>query len=210
MNTLADIRLLVIDDDPEILEVLKEWLTLFGAEVDAVSSSLEAVRLAKSNHYDVVVTDLKMPMLNGLQLMTILRTECDPAPQVIFLTGEGSMEDAITALREGQAFDFLLKPIRDYQSLNRSIEKALAQRERLLAVAKAKPKEMPSHVEPLSARENELVVLLAEGLDNREIADRLCLSEKTVKNHLTRIYEKLKVGNRTQAVVSAKSYGLIQ
>ncbi|MNS58906.1 Transcriptional regulatory protein DegU [compost metagenome] len=68
---------------------------------------------------------------------------------------------------------------------------------------------MPAHVEPLSAREQEIVCLLAEGLDNRQIADRLILSEKTVKNHLSRIYEKLKVANRTQAVVECKMYGFI-
>lgn len=210
MSTLSDAKILLIDDDADILEVLREWLRLFNAEVDVASNGLEALHLAKQRVYDVVITDLKMPMLNGLQLLSILKNELDYCPEVIFLTGEGTMEDAITALREGRAFDFLLKPIRDYQQLNQSIERALAQRARQQAVQIVKPVDVPEHVEPLTARELEIVGLLGEGLDNREIADRLFLSEKTVKNHLTRIYEKLKVGNRTQAVVNCKSYGFIK
>jgi DNA-binding NarL/FixJ family response regulator len=208
MNELKDARILVVDDDAELLEVLKEWLTLFGARVDTASEGLQALYLAKKGTYDLVLTDLHMPNLNGLQLLTIVKG-LDPNLEVVFLTGQGTMEDAISALREGRAFDFLQKPVRDFKVLNDVLEKALARRAEAMSATRVVPCAPPEHVEELSAREQEIVALLAEGLDNRLIAERLVLSEKTVKNHLSRIYEKLKVSNRTQAVVNCKLYGII-
>jgi DNA-binding NarL/FixJ family response regulator len=206
---LTDARILIVDDDPDLVEILKEWLTLFGSRVDTAAEGLQALLKAKQNAYDLIITDLQLPNLNGLQLLSLFK-EHDPRVEVIFLTGQGTMEDAISALREGRAFDFLQKPLRDFQQLNQVLERALARRAAALeesrAAATVPP---PDHVEALSRRELELMQLLAEGLDNRQIADRLVLSEKTVKNHLSRIYEKLKVANRTQAVMNCKLYGFI-
>ena len=206
MSAIGEARLLVIDDDPELLEVLQAWLGIFGCHVDTALNGLAALSLARRNHYDVVITDLQMPSLNGLQLLPILKSEVDPAPEVIFLTGQGTMDDAIAALREGQAFDFLRKPLRDFNQLKLVIERALERRARPRGRA---PQPAPCHVQPLSERERDIIRLLSQGLDNRLIADRLCLSEKTVKNHLTRIYSKLGVGSRTQAVLDCQRYGLI-
>lgn len=209
MKLFAGIRILVVDDDVALLVILKEWLMLFGAHVDTASEGLEALYAAKRNSYDLIITDLQLPNLNGLQLLTFFK-EIDPRVEVVFLTGQATLDDAISALREGRAFDFLRKPIHDFQVLNDVLEKALLRR----ALASEAPPKVatvppPPHVEALSAREQEIVALLAEGLDNRQIAERLVLSEKTVKNHLSRVYEKLKVANRTQAVLNCKMYGFI-
>jgi DNA-binding NarL/FixJ family response regulator len=208
MKLFADTRILLVDDDAGLLEILTEWLLLFGARVDTATEGLQALLLAKQQAYDLVVLDLHLPNLNGLQLLTFFK-EIDPTVEVVVLTGQATIDDAISALREGRAFDFLRKPIHDFQALNDTLEKALARRNAARAAGRPTATEVPAHIEPLSAREQEIVGLLAEGLDNRQIADRLILSEKTVKNHLSRIYEKLKVANRTQAVVECKMYGFI-
>lgn len=200
-------RVMLVDDDADTLDVLSEWLTLSGYEVKTASDGLTAISLAKQEGFDLVVTDLHMPGLNGLQLLAMLKA-MDPTLMVIFLTGQGTMEAAIAALREGRAFDFLQKPLNDLQHLNQVLERALARRaESQPAAAPRSP--VPPSVEPLSPRETEIMRLVAEGLENREIAATLYLSEKTIQNHLTRIYEKLKVNNRAQAVNVCLSVGLL-
>jgi DNA-binding NarL/FixJ family response regulator len=146
-------------------------------------------------------------------LLALLKA-IDPTVEVIILTGQGTMEDAIEALREGRAFDFILKPVKNLRSLNEVIDRAIAKRRfaREVVIPPARPgsgKLLPVHIEALSAREREILAGLRSGLDNRLIADRLGVSEKTVKNSLTKVYEKLKVSNRTQAVLLAHQYDLI-
>lgn len=194
----TDTRVLVVDDDADVLDVLSEWLGMSGYQVQTAADGMKAIALAKQQRFDLVVSDLNMPGMNGHQLLAMLKA-LDPQVMVIILTGDGTMQDAIAALREGRAFDFLEKPLKDLQHLNQVIERALSRR-----TARAVPMPAtfppPPGVEALSPRETEIMKLVAQGLENREIASRLYLSEKTIQNHLTRIYEKLKVSNRTQAV----------
>jgi DNA-binding NarL/FixJ family response regulator len=212
-NTLlAGARLLVIDDDGDLLGVLGDWFSLFCAEVHTAADGATALAIAKRQPLDVVLTDLRMPGFDGLQLLALLKA-VQPDLVFVFLTGQGTMEDAIVALREGRAFDFLQKPVRDFNELNLVLERALASRPQPAAPAApaARTAMPPAHgeVDPLTSREIEVVALLAQGLDNRQIGDRLVLSEKTVKNHLTRIYEKLRVSNRVQAVMVCQGLGVI-
>lgn len=201
-------RILLIDDQEELLETLNEWLLFSGYRTEIAPDGHQALELIRHARFDVAVTDLQMPGLTGLELLGLLK-EHDPTLEVIFLTGQGTMSDAIEALREGRAFDFLQKPLRDLKYLNEAIDKAFAHKQAKAAPRQTGPLSLPAHIEPLSAREVEIIGLLSQGIDNREIADRLILSEKTVKNHLTRIYEKLKVSNRTQAVILCQQYGII-
>jgi DNA-binding NarL/FixJ family response regulator len=203
--------ILFVDDDPDILEIYAAWLRNSGYRVLTASNGAEAITVAKSTPIDLVVADLRMPGLSGLHLLTILR-EIAPATEIIILSGQGTMDDAIEALREGRAFDFLRKPLEDLGRLNLTIEKALNRREQqqqhsTAAQAEARPKAMPS--DTLSKREIEVITLVSQGLENREIAQRLFISDKTVKNHLARIYEKLEVANRTKAVSVCQSMGWI-
>lgn len=208
---LAAARLLIIDDDEDLRTVLGEWFKLHCAEVHTAGGGMPALDIARRHPLDVVLTDLRMPGFDGLQLLSMLE-EQHPGVAVVFLTGEGTMEDAIVALREGRAFDFLRKPVRDFKVLNDVLGRAVVHaRSRAPEPPPALAAGLPGadEVDPLSTREVEVVALLAQGLDNRQIGDRLCLSEKTVKNHLTRIYEKLRVANRVQAVLVAQGLHLI-
>ena len=195
-------RLLIVDDEPELLELLGDWFAGKPYELVTATDGTRAMTLAQEQPFDVIVTDLKMPGLSGLDLLSALK-ESDPEVQVVILTGQGTMSDAIEALREGKAFDFLQKPLANLRELDMVIERALARRRGPVTLS------VPKHIEALSPREIELMQCLALGLDNRAIANALNLSEKTVKNQLTRIYEKLAVKNRTQAVLVCQQLGLL-
>jgi DNA-binding NarL/FixJ family response regulator len=209
LDLIAALRILVVDDEPELLEILGEWFACCGTQIQTASDGFQAVALARQAPFDVIITDLKMPGMDGLQLLSIVK-ELDPTVEVIFLTGTGTMDDAISALREGRAFDFLQKPLKNLTQLNEVVARAALRRAQRAADAPRKgPLPAPSHLEELSPRELDILALLAQGMDNRAIADKLCNSEKTVKNHLTRIYEKLKVKNRTQALLVCQQYGLL-
>ena len=200
-------QILLVDDDADLLDVLREWLSMSGYQVETAQDGMQAIALAKRQTFDLVVSDLNMPGMNGHQLLAMLKT-LDPRIMVIILTGQGTMQDAIATLREGRAFDFLEKPLKDLEHLNQVIERALARRDPPLdpPSPKAPP---PGNIDPLSPRETEIMRLVAQGMENRQIASQLYLSEKTVQNHLTRIYEKLGVNNRTQAVNVCHTLGLL-
>lgn len=193
-------RILVVDDAEDIRLVLQEWLVFSGYAVQTAPGVTEALELARNHTFDVVITDLIMPGLSGHHMLSMIK-ELDQTIEVIILTGQGTIDDAIEALREGRAFDFLRKPVRAPHQLNATIERAMARRRTGLAqVTKAGPEV------PLSPRECEILQLIAQGRENREIAEHLFLSEKTIKNNLSLLYEKLGVANRTQAAMHFQRY----
>lgn len=206
-------RILIVDDEPELLVVLKSWFTGRGFDVDVARDPVEAVGLLRAHTYDVMVTDLRMPGISGLQLQTLAK-ELQPELSVIFLSGQADLSDAIAALREHRAFDFLTKPLTNVHRLQQVVDKALFNR-RSGGGPAAKPAVAPlggsqgPQVEPLTSRELEIVGWLAQGLANKEISKKLALSPKTVKNYLSRLYEKLGATNRTQAVMYCQKHGLI-
>lgn len=203
-------RVLLIDDQASLLDILERWLSSSGYEVQVAPDGLTGLSLTRDRRFEVVITDLKMPGFTGLQLLRIFKG-LDPLTQIIFLSGQGTMQDAIEALREGQAFDFLQKPLGDLYQLNLAIEKALMRR-RSLAESEQSPAILPAlppWLEALTNRDIELMRLLSAGHDNREMAERLSLSEKTVRNNLTRLYEKIGVANRTQALFRFNQFRLI-
>lgn len=200
-------RVLLVDDEPDMLEMLHAWLGGMGFDVALALDGHQALSILQQDAFDLVVTDMRMPGLSGLQLLSLIKG-LDPAIEVIFLTGQGTIEDAIAALREGCAFDFLQKPLADLNDLNAAIERALSRRQTALK-RHTGPPILPRHIEDLSPRETDILSLLAHGTDNKQIAEALNLSEKTIKNHLTRIFEKLKVRNRTQAVLVCQQFSLV-
>jgi YesN/AraC family two-component response regulator len=118
---------LVVDDDPSLLRTLEEWLGMEGYDVRVANDGLEAIELARWEAFDVVVTDLRMPRLDGLGLLSQLETLA-PDVRVIFMSGNASKAEVIEALREGRSFDFLEKPLPGFDHLSRAIQRALARR----------------------------------------------------------------------------------
>jgi YesN/AraC family two-component response regulator len=135
---------LVVDDDPSLRETLRDWLLMEGYAVQVAVDGLEAAELVRWEAFDVVVTDLKMPNLDGLGLLSRLEA-LTPDVRVIFLSGEATMADAIEALHEGRSFDFLEKPLPNLDRLSRAIARAIALRPLTPEPAAPPPDGPPDH-----------------------------------------------------------------
>ena len=119
--------ILVVDDDRTFGDAIGAWLSGSGYAVDVAGTGAEALACAARRPPDVVVTDLRMPHMDGLELLSAIKAY-DPSIEVIFLSGQATLEIAVEALREGRGFDLLQKPLVNLNSLNRVIERALSRR----------------------------------------------------------------------------------
>jgi DNA-binding NarL/FixJ family response regulator len=213
------IRVLLADDQALFREGLRTLLSTHpGVEVVAeASNGEEVIALTERSAPDVVLMDLRMPVLDGIQATARMRDRWPDIP-VLVLTTFDDDASLFGALRAGAA-GYLLKDVSSETLL--SAITAAARGEAFLQstvtgrVVAAFARLMESGgpkaealVLPLSARERQIVSLLGTGASNKEIADRLCLAEGTVKNHVTNILTKLDVRDRTQAALRARQLGL--
>jgi DNA-binding NarL/FixJ family response regulator len=202
------IRVLIVDDHPVVREGVRAML---AAEADIevagqAASGEEAVTFAREQPCDVVLMDLRMPGTDGVAA-TARILAADPSARVVVLTTYETDADILRAVEAGAA-GYLLKdaPPGDVASAIR----AAARGETVLAPSVAA--RLVTHVrrpprELLSAREVEVLRLVARGLTNAEIGRRLYISEATVKTHLLRLFGKLGVSDRTAAVTTAIERG---
>lgn len=178
--------LLIVEDDPDFRATLSEWLDCSGYTVFQASNGLEALTLAQQRRFDVVVTDLKMPAMDGLQLLDALLA-IDADLPVIFLSGQATVRDAVAALRDGKGFDFLEKPLADLSAINEVIERALRRPSR-----KAASLGTGTPIDPeadASLKERVLAFIeehYAESLSLQMVADRLGYSPAYLTNLLRR------------------------
>jgi DNA-binding NtrC family response regulator len=107
---MDDFEILFVDDDQTILNLVEEYLAAFDYRVSVVDSGLKALELIKDQDFDVVFTDFKMPDINGLELLAMIK-EYRPATEVIIVTGHGTMESAIQAMKFG-SYDYIQKPFK--------------------------------------------------------------------------------------------------
>jgi len=119
-------QILIVDDEPLIRESLFEILRIEGYRVAMVPSGEEALELLKKSKFDIVVTDFKLPLMNGIDLLTVIKKDY-PKTDLIVITGYGSIETAVEAMRKG-AFDYITKPINDNEIkivINKIVEKQM-------------------------------------------------------------------------------------
>lgn len=116
-------RVLLVDDDPAQLEMLRLWLAHQGHDVTAAAGGAAGVAAIAATRFDVVVTDLHMPEVTGLDLVRATKAH-QPLVPVIILTGQGTIADALEALRDGQVYEFLQKPLRSLDRLSDAIMRA--------------------------------------------------------------------------------------
>jgi len=205
------IRILLVDDHSVVRQGLKMFLSL-DPELEVVGEAAngeEAVRMARELHPDVVLMDLLMPVMDGITAIGIIRKEM-PDVEVIALTSVLEDQSVVGAVRAG-AIGYLLKDTQD-EELRRAIKAAAQGQVQLSPQAAARlMREMrqPETPEPLTDREQEVLVLLAKGRANKEIARDLQIGEKTVKTHVSNILSKLGVQSRTQAALYAVRQGLV-
>ncbi len=207
------IRVLLADDQRVVREGLEMLLGLLdGIEVvGTAADGEEAVRLAVARGADVVLMDLRMPRMDGIEATRRL-ADARPAARVIALTTYADEPTVLSALRAG-ARGYLTKDA-GAEEISRAImavsrgEAALdaaVQHHVIGAVAQGETAALPDGLTP---REAEVLVLIAEGLSNQEIADRLVVSTATVKSHVNRVFAKAGVRDRAQAVSYAYRSGL--
>jgi DNA-binding NarL/FixJ family response regulator len=209
---VTPLRLVVVDDHPVVRDGLRGML---GTQPDLTvvgeaASGTEALTVVAAARPDVVLTDLRMPDPSGGVLIRLLLDRV-PTTRVLVLTTHDTDSDVLPAIEAG-AIGYLLKDA-PREELFRAVraaargETVLAPSVAALLLTRIRPR--PLTRARLSAREREVLALVAEGRSNREAAARLYLSEATVKTHLLHIYAKLEVPDRASAVAAAYRLGIL-
>jgi NarL family two-component system response regulator LiaR len=212
MNTV--IRILIADDHTLVRAGLR---ALIDSEpgmkvVGEAADGAEAVDKARVLQPDVILLDLVMPRKDGIAAITEI-CGADPDARILVLTSYTDDEKVFPAIKAG-ALGYLLKDSEPQELLQaiRSVhagEPSLAPTiARKLMRELQQPPDLPLAENPLSEREAQVLRLVAQGLSNREIADRLVVSERTVRAHVSNILNKLHLANRTQAALYAIREGL--
>jgi FixJ family two-component response regulator len=176
----------VIDDDRMIRDGLQSLIRSVGLRVETFASAQEFLGAKRPDTPACLVLDVRMPGLSGLDLQLKLRDDGIPIP-IIFITGHGDIPMSVRAMKEG-AHEFLTKPVRG-QDLLDAVQKALAS-DRALRQERREAHEIRARFESLTPREKQVLELVVEGLLNKQIADRLGMSELTVKTHRAHVMEK--------------------
>lgn len=204
------IRVLLAEDHAVVRDGLERLLATAG-DIEVVAGAVdgaEAIELAAEHRPDVVLMDLSMPNVNGIEATRRI-VEANDAVQVVVLTSFADRAQIEAALDAG-AIGYLLKDaepedvIRGVQAAARGESPLAPKAARALLQGRAERPEVQ-----LSERELDVLRCVAEGLPNKLIARRLGISEKTVKAHLTRVFQQLGVTDRTQAALWAREHGVV-
>jgi DNA-binding NarL/FixJ family response regulator len=213
---MAKIRVLVCDDQAVVREGLELILNAdAGIEVIGLAADgQQAVELTAVRNPDVVLMDLKMPIMNGIQATELIRRDY-PKTRVLVLTTFGEDEWVFDAIRSGAA-GYLLKGT-PRKEIIEAVKGTFAGKSyidpdvggRLLQEVGRAPKAVSTFKLDLSARELEILKLIAKGRNNAEISKQLHITQGTVRNYVSAVLDKLDVKDRTQAALIAVRHGLV-
>lgn len=210
------LRIALIDDE----ELIRSgFAAIIGAEPDLEvtaqgADGVDAVNIARAGKADVLLMDVRMPRVDGIEATERITAEVAARPKILVVTTFDNDDYVWQALRAG-ADGFLLKRTRvedllaGVRLVARTDALLFPEAIRRLASASARQVAPRPGLDDLSEREREVLRLAAEGLSNAEIAGRLFLGRETVKTHLSSVYTKLGVRDRTQAVIAAYDSGLV-
>lgn len=207
------IRVLLVDDHAVVRGGLAQLVGAAGdmEVVGSAADGTEAVALARAERPDVVLMDLQMPGMDGVAATRAILGD-DPAAQVVILTSYSDGERIIGALDAG-AVGYLLKDadpediLEGIRAVSRG-ESPLHPRAARELLTSRQSSSGEARLPQLTARELEVLRLVRKGLANKQIARRLGISERTVKAHLTSVFQRLDVADRTQAALWAERHGL--
>lgn len=210
-----EIEVMITDDHKMVREGLKQLLELnnFISVVGMAADGMECISLLKEKEADVLLLDINMPNMNGLETLKEIK-EFNTKIKVIFLTVHNEVDYLLRAVEMG-ADGYVLKDSGSAELVNAIqvvmdgesyIQPDMIPLLNSKMVVRNSDKEK---IKNLTKRELEVLVLVSEGMFNKEIADQLSISERTVKNHISSIFKKIDVSDRTQAAVFAIRNSLI-
>jgi DNA-binding NarL/FixJ family response regulator len=205
---VGQIRVVVVDDHQLMLDAIR--LTLEQSEdIELVGEALtgsEALPLIGRTHPDLVLLDIRMPQMDGLTCLGKIR-ERHPKIKVVILSGIDEPEQIQTALKHG-ASAFVVKHV-DPRDLASALRQAMAGTVFQMLGSGESSEENAAKAAGVTESEMRVLTALARGLSNKQIAAELFITEQTVKFHLTNIYRKLHVANRTEATRYAYQHGIV-
>lgn len=207
---VAIAKILIVDDNPKYLA---DALPLYGYEVEVATDGLQGIKklTSEKNDFDMVLLDVMMPNMDGWETLKSIRgnKKLENIP-VIMITALNEEQKEISGLKFG-ADDYIVKPFILPNLLARIealLRRSTWQKEKVSNVDLKFVQE--GEIEPLTAREKEILKMVSQGASNNDIAEKLFVREVTVKTHLNSIFKKLKVKNRTQAVLLAMQMRIIE
>jgi two-component system, NarL family, response regulator LiaR len=210
----SPIRLLIVDDHAIVREGMN-FLASTKADIEIVGEAadgVQAVEMAAKLKPDVILLDLMMPRMDGIAAAEAICGE-NPKARILIMTSFSEEEKVFAAIKAG-ALGYLLKDsspqvllqaIHDVHNGESWLHPSIA---RKLIREINKPQDLPPTADPLTEREVEVLKLIAQGLSNQEIGDKLFIAERTAGVHVGRILAKLHLANRTQAALYALREGL--
>jgi len=211
-NNGETVKLVIVDDHRVVRSGVKALIeTEPGLEViGEAGDGREAVTKVKAQQPDVVLMDLVMPEMDGVEATSEI-TKLSPAPEILILTSFSEEERIIQAIKAGASGylikdaspDELVQAIEDVYHGESTLDPKVAG-----TVLRSVQNEPEDSAEELTDREIEVLELLAEGLPNEDIAEKLYISERTVRSHVSNILGKLDLANRTQAALYAVRQGI--
>ncbi|TRW81709.1 response regulator transcription factor [Mycolicibacterium sp. 018/SC-01/001] len=214
------VRIVLVDDHEMVIEGLKAMLAAFASRVTVVGQAVgaeKALTVVAELDPDIVLCDVRMQGTSGLDLCQRLR-ERDPGRRVVMLSVYDDEQYLFQALRVGAA-GYLLKSISSEELVRQlefvhtgatAIDPVMAARAVDTAARLQRDEFWPGARQGLTQRESEILALVVNGLSNRAIAAKLVIGDETVKTHLSSLYRKLGVSDRTGAVATALREGIYQ
>ncbi|MDJ0732322.1 MAG: response regulator transcription factor [Crocosphaera sp.] len=195
-------RLLLVDDDPNLILLVKDYLEFRGYEVATAENGKEALEVLTKDIPDLIICDVMMPEMDGYTLIEKVRQDARTNwVPVMFLSAKGQSQDRVKGLNTG-ADVYMVKPF-EPEELIAQVESSIKQAERLMSrnanmfLDGTSHFQVPSNVE-LTPTEKKVVQLVARGLSNREVAEELSVSQRTIESHVSNMLNKTSLKNRTE------------
>lgn len=196
MVTIAEKHIYFLDDEPAVREIVRETLEDSHFKVRCFGNPIECLAQLRSNKCDLLVTDLKMPEKDGIELLMDVQ-HLAPWIPVLMITGYGDIPTAVKAIKTG-AVDYIEKPLKK-KTFVRKIK----------AILKQNVSTHPDLGNSLTRTEKKILQLVIDGMSNNEIAIMLYLSARTIEVHRAHIMQKLGVDNLVDLVKRIASMGLV-
>lgn len=195
-NILANAQVYVVDDDPAVRKSVAYLIGILEVEVVALDTAEAFLAAYRPGRASCLILDVRMPGMSGIELQECLRRDGISIP-IIFVSGHGDIPMTVRAMRGG-AVTFLTKPYSD-QDLLDQVQRAL-QEDRLQQQKRREAAMYQARYDLLTQREQEVLALIVQGATNKQVAQQLDISVKTVETHRARVMEKMRVSNLAELI----------